>query len=160
MASWRNRAPTSPRYADCIKDVTRSSHLQPTAFVVCRNCIARTKSGCACVEIPMCAVVVPVITSGVYTREWWLVGRRRCSDINTTPCGHVWLQICWSNYTDHCCSKRGYKTKRLRSVLLRETLETLARNLANFIRARCSEMELLSLMCIFVFSPLQYLFII
>lgn len=68
MAAWRNRAPTR-RYADCVKDVTRSSHLQPTPFVMSKlHSTHEIRHDRHASEFP-CAVVVSVITSGTYTRE-------------------------------------------------------------------------------------------
>lgn len=139
MASSRNHAPTR-RYADCVKDVTRSSLLQPhlTPFVTSK--LHSTKSGMTVMrasEFP-CAVVVSVITSDTYTRT---IDRTECNDINTAAAS--WLPVWRSNHTNHYSSKRReiIECNQPRKARLRE-LQTPARNFLDLIRARCSRIDL------------------
>lgn len=135
MTSWRNRAPTR-RYADCVKDDTRSSHLQPTPFVTSKLHSMHTKSDATVMDASKfsCAVVVSVITSGTCIRE--TIGRTESNDINTLR-PRPDCRSGRSNHTNHCSSKRREIIERNQPGSLRE-LQT-PWNFLDLIQARCSE---------------------
>lgn len=137
--SWRNAR--SHEVADMLIALRTSREARTcNRLLLLRNCIARTRNP-ACLS-RVCRnshVYIRCLGCSVYAREYYirLAGRARRSDINTMS----WLQVPWSNHTDHCRSKRREIIERINPETHLRELETLGdsrRNFLDLIRAKHS----------------------